>query len=412
MTNDSASRSPAAPPAGRPGPLDGLRVLEFGALIAAPSCARYLADHGADVIKVERFPDGDVSRSIGPVAGTHRSPMFVQHNGGKRGLCVDLSRPEGREVALALVREADVVIEAFTPGTMARLGLGWDDLRRVNPRLVMCSISGFGQTGPNALRPGYAHVAHSGTGWIAMQFLHRTPPEAPRGPGVAIADVVAGITAFGAVCAALLRRERTGEGEHVDVALFDSLFVANDDSVQRFLLSGSVDPLYHPVHATRDGWVTANVGPDFRAWANVCRAMGREDLLADPRFGSQAAVNANKAAAAAIVGAWLAGLTTAEAERVLVAHHVVVGVVRTIPDAVRQPQVQARDLLARVVDPLLGEIEVINAAPKYTHAQARVRGPAPRLGEHNGQVLREVLGWDDARIDALVAAGVLRSGTD
>ncbi len=410
MTPTDPPATAPSPPAAKHGPLHGLRVVEFSALIAGPSCARYLADHGAEVIKVERFPDGDVSRAGGGARGVARSAMFVQHNGGKKGLCVDLSRPEGVAVALDLVRTADVVVEAFTPGVMDRLGLGWEALRAVNPRLVMCSISGFGQTGPNARRPGYAHIAHSATGWLAIQFLHRSPPEVPRGPGVAIADVITGITAFGSICAALLRRERTGEGEHVDVALFDSLFVANDDTLQKYLIHGEVDVFYHPVHRTRDGFVTANIGPDFRAWENLCRAMGREDLLADERFATLAAVNRHRAEATAIVREWLAGIDTAQAERTLMAHHVVVGVVRSVPEAIRQPQVEARALLKRVDDPVFGPIEVVNTAPKYAGSSAEVRGPAPRLGEHNDAVLRALPGYDDARIAALHTAGVLRSG--
>jgi crotonobetainyl-CoA:carnitine CoA-transferase CaiB-like acyl-CoA transferase len=406
----TAPDSPAPPADPRPGPLAGLRVIEFAALIAGPSCARYLADHGAEVIKIERFPDGDVSRVSGRPRHARRTAMFVQHNGGKKGLCIDLSRPEGVAVARDLVRSADVVVEAFTPGVMDRLGLGWDALRQLNPRLVMCSISGFGQTGPNADRPGYAHLAHSMTGWVAMQFLHRSPPEAPRGPGVAIADVITGITAFGAICAALVRRERTGEGEHVDVALFDSLFVANDDTLQKYLLDGVVDVFYHAVHPTRDGYVTVNVGPDFRAWQNICQAMGRTDLLQDPRFSTLAAVGRHRDEATAFLRDWLAGLDTAQAEQVLVAHHVVVGVVKTVPEAVRQPQVQARALLRQVDDPVYGPIEVVNAAPRYAGASAEVRGPAPRLGEHNEAVLRALPGYDDDRVAALRAAGVLRSG--
>jgi len=403
------SRASEAGAAGREGPLAGLRVVEFAAVIAGPSCARQLADHGADVIKVERFPDGDIARSVN-AAGSRRSGMFVQHNGGKRGLCVDLARPEGLAIALDLARGADVVIEAFTPGVMDRLGLGWAALSAINPRLVMCSISGFGQTGPNAGRPGYAHIAHSATGWLAAQFLHHRPPQAPRGPGVAVADVMTAQTAFGAICAALFRRERTGRGDHVDIALFDSLFVANDDSMQRWLLSGEVDVFYHPVHPTRDGYVTANIGPDFRAWVNTCKAMGREDLLEDPRFRDARSLGGNRAAATALVRSWLATLDTAEAERRLIANHVVVGVVKTLPEAARQPQVEARALLARVEDPVHGPIEVINAAQKYAGADVGVKGPAPRLGEHNTEVLREVLGYDDARIEALRAAGVLREG--
>jgi len=335
--------------------------------------------------------------------------MYVQHNGRKKGLCLDLSQPEGLEIARDLVKRSDVIVEAFTPGVMARLGLGWNDCRRLNPKLVMCSISGFGQTGPNAGRPGYAHIAHSMTGWLAMQFLHHKPPEAPRGPGIAIADVITGVSAFGAICAALLKRERTGDGEYIDIALFDTLFSANDMSLQNYLLTGDVDVFYHPVHRTRDGYLTANIGPDFRAWQNVCKAMGKEELLDDPRFSTQAGLLANREQATAEVRDWLAHLSTEEAERRLVDHHVVTGMVKTIDDAIRQPQVAARNLLAEVDDPVLGRISVINSSIKYANGEARVRGHAPMLGEHNEEILREVLGYSNERIEALRTNGLLRS---
>ena len=392
----------------RKGPLDGVRVIEFTALIAGPSCARYLADHGAEVIKIERYPDGDVAR-VSDRGRLPRAAMYVAHNGGKKGLCLDLTQPEGLEVARDLVAKADVVIEAFTPGVMARLGLGWEDCKKLNPKLVMCSISGFGQTGPNANRPGYAHIAHSMTGWIAMQFLHRDPPETPRGPGIAIADVITGISAFGAICAALFKRERTGEGEYIDIALFDSLFAANDMSLQNYLITGEISVFHHPVHKTKDGYLTANVGPDFRAWQNVCKAMGREELLKDPRFSTHSAVLANRDAATAEVRNWLAGLTTAEAEQRLVAHHVVTGIVKTLDQAARQPQVLARELVVEVDDPVLGRIDVVNSSIKYANSEARVRGPAPMLGEHNAEVLAEVLGYSKERIAALREKGVLQS---
>lgn len=401
---DPRAANPAEP---RPGALSGVRVLEFTALIAGPSAARYLADHGAEVIKIERFPEGDAARQTNR-AGAARSAMYVQHNGGKKGLCLDLTRPEGLQIARELVRVSDVLIEAFTPGVMSKLGLGEEALREINPRLIYCSISGFGQTGPNAQRPGYAHIAHSMTGWVAIQALHRAQPVAPFGPGVAIADVVTGITAFGAICAALYKRERTGRGERIDLALFDSLFAANDDTLQRCLIDGVVNPGYHPVHRTRDGYVTANIGPDFRAWQNVCKAMGRPELLADPRYGSLEAVQQNRESANAIFAAWLAELSSEEADRILTAHHVVVGVMKTVPEAVRQPQVLARQMITPVDDPVLGRIDVINSAPKFSDASVQVRGPAPTIGQHNTEVLAQVLGYAPEQIETLRRQGILK----
>jgi crotonobetainyl-CoA:carnitine CoA-transferase CaiB-like acyl-CoA transferase len=391
----------------RKGAFDGVRVLEFAALIAGPSCGKYLADHGADVIKVERYPMGDVART-GFSKGAPRSPMFLQQNAGKRSLCVDMKSPEGLEAVRALIAKTDVVIEAFTPGVMARLGLGYDDLCALNPAIILCSISGFGQTGPNAERPGYAHISHAMTGWLGMQFLHRDPPEAPRGPGIAIGDTTTGLTAFGAVSAALYRKATTGEGDHIDIALFDSLFGSNDDSLQHYLTTGEVDVWYHPVHATKDGYLTANVGPDHRSWAGACAAMGRPELADDPRFADAAALGENKDEATEILRGWLATVSAEDAEQGLTAHHVACGVVQTIDKAVRQPQVTARGLIRTVDDPMLGETEIINSAFRYANAESGVRGPAPMLGQHNREILVDVLGYDDAQVKDLEDRAVLR----
>jgi crotonobetainyl-CoA:carnitine CoA-transferase CaiB-like acyl-CoA transferase len=396
-------------PAGARRPLEGVRVLELSALIAGPSCAKYLADHGAEVIKIERYPMGDIARHSFTPEGAQRSPMFIQQNAGKHSLCIDLKRSEGVMLVKDLVNVSDIVIEAFTPGVMARLGLGYDDLRQINPRLIMCSLSGFGQTGPNAQRPGYAHISHAMTGWLAMQFLHRDPPEEPHGPGIAIGDVIAGLTAFGAICAALYAREQTGEGEHIDIALFDALFGSNDLTLQSYLLTNTVSVWYHPVHKVRDGYITANIGPDFRAWENVCRAMSRPDLLEDVRFCTQQQVRENLPAATEIVRDWLAELTCDEAIIALTEHHIACGIVYTVEQAVRQPQVQARELVVDVDDPLLGRIEVINSAFRYRHATSGVRGPAPLLGADNAAVLENLLGYTPDRIHALQAIGVLRA---
>lgn len=400
----------AAENAGKPGqrPLEGIRVLEFGALIAAPSCTRYMADLGADVIKFERFPGGDISREINP-DGLPHSPMFFQHNAGKRSLCVDLARPEGLRIALDLAATADVVVEAFTPGVMARLGLGYEDLKSVRPDIVVCSISGFGQSGPNAARPGYAHIAHAMTGWLATQFLYRDPPEEPRGPGVAIGDLVGGLTAFGAICAALVKRSVTGQGDHIDTALFDSLFSMNDFSMQSYLLSGNPGVFYHPVYKTRDGYLTLSIGPDHASWERLCTAMDKPMLAKDPRFIDAKSLWRNIADAAAIVSGWLAEMTSAEADRILTGHHVVSGVVHSLESAAEQPQVTERGLLVEVDDPLLGPVRTFGSAFRYAGAPTGPRTSAPQLGEHNDAVLANDLKYSPDRIDSLRSSGLLGS---
>ncbi len=391
----------------KPGPFTGVRVVELGALIAGPSCGKYLADHGADVIKVERYPLGDISRHFNRT-GAKRSPMFLQHNAGKRSICVDIKQPEGLEIVRGLCDKADVVIQAFTPGTMERLGLDYETLKKRNPDIILCSISGFGQTGRNANRPGYAHLAHSMTGWLSMQFLHRDPPESPRGPGIAIADTTTGLTAFGAVGAALYRKAMTGEGDHLDIALFDSLYGSNDSSLQAYLTSGEIDVWYHPVHAARDGFVTALAGPDHASWQRTCVAMGRPKLAQDPRFKNQKCLTENLDEAASIMRVWLASLSCAEAERALTENHVPCGIAYTIDQAARQPQVIDRGLTVEVEDPILGSHDQVNSAFKYQNAGSGVCGPAPMLGEHNVEVLREELGYDSEKIAKLKTHAILK----
>ncbi len=391
----------------KPGPYTGVRVVELGALIAGPSCGKYLADHGADVIKIERYPLGDISRHSNRTRAK-RSPMFLQHNAGKRSMCVDIKQPEGLEIVRDLCGKADVVIQAFTPGTIDRLGLGYETLKAVNPGIIMCSISGFGQTGCNADRPGYAHLAHSMAGWLSMQFLHRDPPETPRGPGIAIADTTTGLTAFGAVGAALYRKAITGEGDHLDIALFDSLYGSNDSSLQAYLTSGEIDVWYHPVHRAKDGYVTALAGPDHASWRRTCLAMGQPELAEDPRFCDQRSLTAHLNDAAEIMQNWLVSVTCEEAERALTENHVPCGIVYTIDQAARQPQVADRGLTVQVEDPILGPHDQINSAFKYKNAESGVRGPAPMLGEHNAEVLRNELGYDEGRIAELSSQAVLK----
>lgn len=370
-------------------PLEGLRVIEFAALIAGPSCARMLADHGAEVIKVERYPNGDVSRGLNP-ADVERSPVYMQHNAGKKSVCINLKAPEGRQLALDLVATADVVIEANTPGVMDRLGLGYDDLKQVKPDIILCSISGFGQTGPNARRPGYAHMAHAMTGWLAMQFMHRNPPEEPRGPGIAIGDVIAGISAFGGVCAALVNRKATGKGAHIDIALFDSLFCVNDMSLQTYLTSGEVHVHYHPVYKTKDGYITVAIGPDFESWQRTCDAIGQSTLYEEGRFNSMAAVNANMGKVDQIIGEWASERRTAEIAQRFESHHIVFGIVQTVDQVFDLSQVKERSLTQFVDDPLLGSVEILGSPFCYSGERMNPRGPAPLLGQHNDQVLAEV----------------------
>jgi len=391
------------------GPIEGIRVLDLSHVVSGPFCGRCLADHGAEVIKIERYPLGDMSRytTFDTFADGGRGPLFVHQNLGKKGMCINLKNPDGVEIVKELVKVSDVVLESFTPGTMSRLGLGYEDLKEVNPEIILCSISGFGQVGPNSARPGYGGICHAMTGWLGMQFLHRNPPEEPRGPGIAIADIMSGLAAFGAIGMALLNRERTGRGEHIDISIFDAMFGSNDFSYQSYLLTDQVNVFYHPVNKTKDGYMVVHPAPDFQSWEKMCKVMGHPELADDERFCCQIKLKENLEEAGKIVKAWLANLTTGEAERLLMEHHIPCGRVYRIDEAVKQPQVEARNLVVEVDDPVFGRIRAINTGFKYMHAVSGVSGPAPLLGEHNEEILSSILGYSKERIQALIEKDIV-----
>jgi crotonobetainyl-CoA:carnitine CoA-transferase CaiB-like acyl-CoA transferase len=392
------------------GPLAGVRVLEATTTWAGPMCGAILADLGADVIKVE-IPGGEVSRRIPPMLpGTSVSFAHGTVNRNKRGLTLDIRRPEGRDIFLRLAARSDVVVENFKAGTLDGWGLGYGAVRKVKHDIVYVSITGWGQFGPYHERPGYDPFAQATSGFISLNGSPEGPPtKAPTFLG----DDLGGLHgAIGAI-AALRHRERTGEGQHVDVALLDSLLFQSNGLPS--LAAMGVEPgrmgnqfgFAVPVNVfdCKDGPVYAGVLLDSH-WKVLARVIGYPELADDPSFATLSRRVENRDACNAIFGAWLADRTRTEAIAALARSGIPIAPVNTYGDAARDPHVQERDILqpTRLEDGSTAPI--VGPAAKFSRTPTRVRTGAPALGAHNEEILAE-LGIDAATRKRLAEAKVI-----
>ncbi len=384
-------------------PLEGLRVLDLSRVLAGPHCGRLLSDLGADVIKVEP-PDGDLLRFYEPRRHS-LSFYFTQHNAGKRNVSLDLSRREGVEIVAGLAERSDILLENFRPGVLERLGLGAPLLCARQPRLVYASINGFGATSPEANRRAYANVIHARMGLLEREARNGGRPVQALGWNAA--DVTSGLHALIAILAALSQRERTGRGQHVEVAMLDAMLSADDVAVY---LANGLESMAPPGDAIFevDGGLLFVAGAAGMSVPLLFRAMGRADLAQDPRFATAAARVENRAALHAVVAGWLASFADLEAaERALEAGGIAATRVHSTAEALRLPEVEARGIVQELDDRGGGTVRVIDSPWRFSDAETGVHGVAAYRGEHNREVLREVLALDDARIDALEAMGVL-----
>ena len=380
-------------------PLSGLRVLDLSRVLAGPFAGRMLADLGADVVKVEP-PDGDITRLWGRrIAGI--AGFFHQQNVGKRDVCVDLGKAGAADLVIRLAEQADVVVENFRPGVMERLGIGWDVLSKANPRLVMVSISGFGQGGPESHKPAYAPIIHAESGAIARGA--ELSGEAPRELPLSVADTNASLHGLVGLLAALYRRERTGRGDHVDIAMIDAM-IATDDHLH-YALEDAEDlrPMQSEVWETGIGPVM--VSGDFRhIWKQLVQHCGVVDPT--PAGATLEEKIAHRRAAAS---AYLAGLADEQAvtgafERMNMAW----GRVRDAADLPTQsPTIAARGSIVEVDDRAGGLRPVVQSPYRFREAASGVRGPAPHRGEHNTEVLADWLGMGAEEVTGLAEAGVL-----
>lgn len=393
------------------GPLAGMKVVELAHIMAGPACGLMLADMGADVIKVEK-PTGDDSRRFVPPEIADESAAYLMMNRNKRGIALDLKQPEGVEALRDLLAEADVVIENYRLGTMEKLGLGYESLREINPRLVYCEISGFGRTGPYASRGGFDLIAQGMSG--LMSITGEGPGRPPVKPGAPITDITAGILAAMGCCAAYAKARETGQGQKVDTSLFEAgITLTYWQSAIAFATGetpgpvGSAHPLNAPYQAfeTRDGWI--NVGAaNQQNWLRLLQVIEAPELDADPRFGSNRDRMQNLPALVEILNGHLRARDTADWLARMEAAGLPAGPVLTIPEMQSDPQALARDMIVETDHPRAGRVKGIGHPVKYSGETPPAARPAPLLGQHGREVLAE-LGYDAARIERLVTAGAL-----
>ncbi len=398
--------------------LTGIRVLDFTQYLAGPSCTRLMAELGAEVIKIEQPPHGDPMRGQAP-RRNRRSGSYVQQNRGKLGLCLDLNRPEAIQLVLDLIPKVDVVVENFTPGVMARKGLDYASLAEINPGIVMASVSGFGQTGSWSNQSSFDFIAQAYSG-----IMHVTgdPDGPPMFVGTGMADTNAGVHAFAGIGYALFQRTRTGRGCHIDISMVDALFHMHENHIQATSLTRGTDDEYEPMRQGRhyqpvapagsyqgpDGWIVllCSVNQVSRLW----EVMGMPELGEDPRFHNNEARTANRDALTAIIEEWMAGFDSNEAVMdALIEARVPCGPVLSPADAIDHPYFLERDMVREITDPVAGTFHVPGFPIKFSSTSPASDLVAPTLGQHNRQVLGELLDVDDETLDAWEADGLLDS---
>jgi crotonobetainyl-CoA:carnitine CoA-transferase CaiB-like acyl-CoA transferase len=385
---------------------DRLRVVDFTTTIAGPHCTRLLADLGAEVIKLEA-PEGDMMRSRPPLRNG-ASTSFGQLNTGKKSVILDLKRAEAVEIVKRLVATADVVVENFRPGVMARFGLDYPALKAAKPDLVYCAISGYGQTGPSAGLPAYAPVIHASSGFDLAQIAYQGEARRPDYCGIYIADVLTGTYAFGAIMAALYQRRETGEGQLIDVSMLESMLSLTLSEIQLAQFPGSFisgRPVFGPI-ATADGYVNLSVASE-RTFQNLATAAGRRDWIEDPRFAKYPDRRANWGQLIEELEVWSKGLSSAEVQMVFDRHGVPSSPYRTVREAMNDPQLAHRGSFAEIHDGG-GTFRALNPPFRMSATEAEVRPFVAALGEHSEAVLAE-LGYTSAEITALAEAGVIAS---
>lgn len=395
-------------------PLAGLRVIDYSHFLAGPHMSRCLSAMGAEVIKVERPVAGDAGRAS-PTIVQGQSGYFMQQNMGKQGLCINLRDPRGLEMMHKLTDSADVFVENYRPGALNKLGLGYEELSRRNPKLVYCSVSAYGHTGPDSARPGFGLIAEAKSGAMSLIGVPGEPPPLFRMP---IADMYAGMHGVSAICAALFGRVSSGRGQHIDIALYDCMISMHDFAAQSYLMSGGKELPVQTGHdlpqSTVYGAFSANDGYLVIAaqmtdtWKSLARLIGGEDYAADTRLHDQAGRNAHREAILARVTAWTKAHSVQACCAALDAAGVPAAPVQTIDQVLSDPQTLARGMVVEQDHPVLGKIKLPNLPFRFSECDTSPSGPAPLLGQHNREIAASV-GFSPVEIDAMERDGVLYS---
>ena len=406
-----------------PGPLSHIRVLDLTRVLAGPWCAQNLADLGAEVIKVERPKKGDDSRAYGPPwvkdqsgKETREAAYFMAANRGKKSITIDIAKPEGQAIVRDLAKRADVLLENYKTGDLVRYGLGFEDLRKLNPRLIYCSITGFGQTGPYRERPGFDFMVQGMGGFMSVTGERDDRPGGgPQRAGVPIVDIMTGMYATIAVCAAIANRERTGEGQAIDMALLDTQVGILANQGMNFLATGepparlgNTHPNIVPYQAfkTRDGDIILACGNDnlFNKFCEVADAM---HLPKDPRFATNAKRVENRGDMDEVLAPIFMKRTTAEWVTALEKGGVPCGPINNLKEVFDDPQVQARGMRIELPHATAGKVPVIRSPMRFSGTPIEHRVGPPVLGQHTDEVLGEVLGRSPAEIEKLRKSGIV-----
>lgn len=407
MTTDASRATPAA------GPLAGLRVLDLSWVLAGPYCTMTLCDLGAEVVKCERPPFGDVARTTGPLIDGE-SGYFFSVNRGKKSIAIDLKQDEGKSLFKRLVREFDILVENFRPGTLDDLGVGYDVLSQEHPGLIYVAISGFGQTGPMREQPALDVVVQGAGGIMSVTG---EPGGPPIKPGVSLGDITGGLYGAIGTLAAVYERERSGKGQLVDISMLDCQVAILENAFLRYFLTGEPPEPLGTRHSwavpfqafpTADGYfVLALAWGVPNQWALLCSEIERVDLIDDPRFATSTARAAHHAELEPLLNEAFRRRTSADWVARLERFGIPCGPLNSIPEVTRMPQLEAREMFVPVEHRKLGTLPLVNSPIKLSRTPAGIRGSSPDMGEHSRSVLHERLGLSDAEIDALAARDVV-----
>lgn len=394
--------------------MDGVRVLDLTNVLAGPFATLHLALLGAEVIKIERPGSGDLARKLGTMTELNDQNMgtsFLAQNANKKSVTLNTKDPEGKAIFLELVKTADVLVENFRPGVMDRLGIGWDVLKGINPRLIYCAISGFGQTGPDAFKPAYDQIIQGLSGEMSVNGDERLNP---LRTGFPVCDTVGGLNAAFAIMAALYHRERSGEGQFIDIAMLDSIMPLMGWVAANLLIAGKPPvPMGNDnftaapsgVFRTGDGFINIAANKQEQ-WEAVCDVLGLPELKTDPRFEKRDTRKQNRKLLTPLLEARLAQRPTEEWVEVLNANDVPSGAILSLADALQQPQVKHRETLKDVAVEGIGDIPLFNLTAKFEKTPGDITAPPPRLSAHTAEVLAGI-GINESQLAALKAKHVV-----
>ncbi len=385
--------------------LSGIKVLDFTRVLAGPFCTMNLSDLGAEVIKVEKPGTGDDSRIFGPFIND-QSGYYIYVNRGKKSITLDLKNPKAREIIYDMVKKVDVVVENFKPGIMDKLGFSYDAFKELNPGIIYCSISGFGQDSPYRNRAAYDIVAQGMSGIMSITGF---PDNPPTRLGSSLGDISAGLFGAFGIMVALYHREKTGHGQYIDISMMDSVFSFIETNVVRHTIGkilpvrvGSRHPLSAPfdIYQCKDGLVIIAIASDPH-FLKLCEMMGQPDLIKDPRFDSDPHRSENDVALKKIIEKYLADYTVDEAMEKMLSLSLPCAPIQNLEQACKDPSILKREMLVEIDQPIAGRVKITGNPVKLSETPPDPKHPAPMMGEHTAEVLKDLLGYSQETIDRL-----------